>query len=805
MTNHWVDIKNANLVVVMGGNAAEAHPVGFRWAMEAKIHNNAKLLVVDPRFTRTASVADFYTPIRSGTDIAFLSGVILYLMENNKVNAEYVKAYTNASLLVREDFAFDDGLFSGYDEEKRVYDKTTWNYQVGEDGFAKRDPTLTDPNCVWNLLKKHVSRYTPEVVSNICGTPQDDFLKVCEMIAETSAPDKTTSFLYALGWTQHSVGAQNIRTMAMIQLLLGNMGMAGGGVNALRGHSNIQGLTDLGLLSQSLPGYMTLPSEKQTTLETYLNANTPKKALADQVNYWGNYPKFFVSMMKSFYGDKAQKSNDWGYDWLPKWDQGYDVLRYFEMMDQGKVNGYICQGFNPVASFPDKNKIVRSLSKLTFLVTIDPLNTETATFWQNHGKQNDVDTASIQTEVFRLPCTCFAEEDGSIVNSGRWLQWHWKGADGPGDAITDGQILAGLLFKIRELYAQDGDNAVGREPLMNMSWDYLVPMHPASEEMAKESNGYALEDITDATGKVILKKGQLLDSFAQLRDDGTTSSACWIFTGSWTQAGNQMARRDNSDPSGLGNTLAWAWAWPLNRRILYNRASADVQGKPWDPKRTLIEWDGTKWTGVDVPDYGAAPPGSDVGPFIMQNEGMGRLFATDKMAEGPFPEHYEPFETPISTNPLHSKVISNPAARMFKADIANLGNAKDFPYVGTTYRLTEHFHFWTKHSVLNAITQPEQFIEMGENLAKAKGIQNGDTVKVSSHRGYIEAKAVVTKRIRTLKVNGQDVETIGIPIHWGYEGVARKGYLANTLTPFVGDANTQTPEYKAFLVNVEKV
>ncbi|TQS89630.1 formate dehydrogenase-N subunit alpha [Limnobaculum zhutongyuii] len=805
MTNHWVDIKNANLVVVMGGNAAEAHPVGFRWAMEAKIHNNAKLIVIDPRFTRTASVADFYTPIRSGTDIAFLSGVILYLMENNKINAEYVKAYTNASLLVREDFTFEDGLFSGYDAEKRQYDKTTWNYQVGEDGFAKRDPTLTDPNCVWNLLKKHVSRYTPEVVSNICGTPQDDFIKVCELIAETSAVDKTTSFLYALGWTQHSVGAQNIRTMAMIQLLLGNMGMAGGGVNALRGHSNIQGLTDLGLLSQSLPGYLTLPSEKQPTLQTYLDANTPKKALADQVNYWGNYPKFFISMMKSFYGDKAQKDNDWGYDWLPKWDQGYDVLKYFEMMDQGKVNGYVCQGFNPVASFPDKNKVVRSLSKLKYLVTIDPLNTETAEFWQNHGMQNDVKPAEIQTEVFRLPCTCFAEEDGSIVNSGRWLQWHWKGGEPPGEARTDGEILAGLLFKIRELYAQDGANAVGAEPLMNMTWNYLEPMHPQSEEMAKESNGRALADITDATGKVILKKGQLLDSFAQLRDDGTTSSACWIYTGSWTEAGNQMARRDNSDPSGLGNTLAWSWAWPLNRRILYNRASADVQGKPWDPKRKLIEWDGAKWTGIDVPDYSAAPPGSDVGPFIMQNEGMGRLFATDKMAEGPFPEHYEPFETPISTNPLHKDVISNPAARVFKADLANMGSAKDFPYVGTTYRLTEHFHYWTKHSVLNAITQPEQFVEIGEGLAQAKGIQHGDTVKVSSQRGYIEAKAVVTKRIRTLKVNGQDVETVGIPIHWGFVGAAKKGYLANTLTPFVGDANTQTPEYKAFLVNVEKV
>ncbi|AOV95614.1 formate dehydrogenase-N subunit alpha [Edwardsiella hoshinae] len=804
MTNHWVDIKNANLIVVMGGNAAEAHPVGFRWAMEAKIHNNAKLIVIDPRFTRTAAVADFYTPIRSGTDIVFLSGVLRYLIDNNQINAEYVKNYTNASLLVREDFGFEDGLFSGYDAEKRRYDKSSWNYQLDEQGFAKRDDTLQDPRCVWNLLRQHVARYTPEVVENLCGTPRADFLQVCKYIAETSAPDKTTSFLYALGWTQHTVGAQNIRTMAMIQLLLGNMGMAGGGVNALRGHSNIQGLTDLGLLSTSLPGYLSLPSEKQPDLASYLAATTPKPTLPGQVNYWGNTPKFFVSLMKAFYGDKAQAQNDWGFDWLPKWDKSYDVLQYFEMMSQGKVNGYLCQGFNPVASFPNKNKVIDCLSKLKFLVTIDPLNTETASFWQNHGELNAVDPSTIQTEVFRLPSTCFAEEEGSIVNSGRWLQWHWKGADAPGIALNDGAILSGIFLRLREMYAKEGGALP--EAVLNMSWDYLTPDNPHPEEVARENNGRALADLVDPTsGAVIVKKGQQLSSFAQLRDDGSTASGCWIFAGSWTEAGNQMARRDNSDPSGLGNTLGWAWAWPLNRRILYNRASADPAGNPWDPKRELLHWDGAKWVGIDIADYSNAPPNSGVGPFIMQPEGMGRLFAIDKMAEGPFPEHYEPFETPLGTNPLHPNVVSNPAARVFKDDLAQMGKAEQFPYVGTTYRLTEHFHYWTKHALLNAIIQPEQFVEIGERLANSKGIAHGDTVKVSSNRGYIKAKAVVTKRLRTLKVNGKEVDTIGIPIHWGYLGVARPGFLANTLTPFVGDANTQTPEYKAFLVNVEKV
>jgi len=664
--------------------------------------------------------------------------------------------------------------------------------------------TLTHPRCVWNLLKKHLARYTPEVVENICGTPKADFLKVCEYIAETSAHDKTASFLYALGWTQHSVGAQNIRTMAMIQLLLGNMGMAGGGVNALRGHSNIQGLTDLGLLTQSLPGYMTLPNDKQNDLETYLAGNTTKPLLEGQVNYWGNYPKFFVSMMKAFYGDKATAENSWGFDWLPKWDKGYDVLQYFDMMAKNEVTGYICQGFNPVASFPNKNKVVSSLSKLKFLVTIDPLNTETSTFWQNHGEQNDVDSSEIQTEVFRLPSTCFAEEDGSIVNSGRWLQWHWKGQDAPGEALNDGEILAGIFLRLRKMYAAEG--GANPEQVLNMSWNYTTPENPSPQEVAMESNGKALEDIIDpVSGKVLAKKGDQLSSFAHLRDDGTTSSGCWIFAGSWTPDGNQMARRDNADPSGLGNTLGWAWSWPLNRRILYNRASADPQGKPWDPKRQLLSYANGKWVGADIPDYNTAPPGSNVGPFIMLQEGVGRLFAIDKMAEGPFPEHYEPFETPLGTNPLHPKVISNPAARVFKDDMDAMGKADKFPYVGTTYRLTEHFHYWTKHALLNSIAQPEQFVEIGEKLAGKLGIVQGDTVKVSSNRGYIKAKAVVTKRIRTLNVHGQEVDTIGIPIHWGYEGVAKKGFIANTLTPVVGDANTQTPEFKAFLVNVEKV
>lgn len=806
MTNHWVDIKNANVIIVMGGNAAEAHPCGFKWVTEAKAHNNAKLIVIDPRFTRSAAVADLYTPLRTGTDIAFLGGVINYLLSHDKIQHEYVKAYTNAPFIVAEGYKFDDGLFSGYDEAARKYDRSTWAYETGPDGYAKVDETLQHPRCVLQLLKQHYARYTPEMVSNICGTPKDAFIKVCEIIATTSVPDRTLTFMYALGWTQHTVGSQMIRTAAMVQLLLGNVGMAGGGVNALRGHSNIQGLTDLGLLSNLLPGYLTLPGEKETDFQGYVAKRALKPVRPGQMSYWQNYGKFHVSLMKSWFGPAATKENNWCFDWLPKLDKVYDVLQVFELMHQGKLNGYFCQGFNPLASIPNKAKLIKAMSTLKYLVVIDPLATETSCFWENHGDYNDVDPTKIQTEVIRLPSTCFAEENGSLTNSGRWLQWHYKGAPPPGDAKPDADIMAGIFLKLRDLYRKEG--GAFPDPILNLTWNYWNPEAPAPEELAMEYNGKALADLTDPKDptKVLLKKGQQLDGFAQLRDDGSTSCGCWLYSGAWTEKGNLMARRDNYDPSGLGTTLNWAFAWPANRRVLYNRASCDPSGKPWDPKRKLIGWDGAKWSGADIPDFKPdSAPNDGMSPFIMQPEGVGRLFALDKMAEGPFPEHYEPFETPIDTNPLHPKVVSNPAARVFKGDLEAFGKSREFPYAATTYRVTEHFHFWTKHTRLSSILQPEQFVEISEELAKEKGIKAGNWVKVWSNRGFIKAVAVVTKRIKPLQVNGKTIHHVGIPIHWGFKGIAKDGYLANTLTPFVGDANTQTPEFKSFLVNIEKV
>jgi formate dehydrogenase major subunit len=808
MTNHWVDIKNADLVLVMGGNAAEAHPCGFKWVVEAKASRKAKLVVVDPRFTRSAAVSDFYAPIRAGSDIAFLGGVIHYLLANDKIHHEYVKAFTNAAFLINDGFQFEDGLFSGYDAAKRKYDTATWQYQLDGQGFVKIDETLQSPNCVFQIMKQHYSRYTPELVSQVAGTPRADFLKICELIAETAAPNRTMTICYALGWTQHTVGSQNIRTMAMIQLLLGNMGMAGGGINALRGHANVQGITDQCLYSEALPGYLSAPADADKTREEYLAKRTPKPLRPNQMNFPQNFPKWHTSLMKAWYGNAATAENGFCYDWLPKKDAAYDVLALFERMHQGKLNGFVCQGFNPLASVSHKAKVSTGLAKLKYLVVIDPLATETAEFWKDYGEFNPADPAAIQTEVFRLPSTCFAEQDGSFTNSGRVIQWHWKAADGPGEAMSDLDIVGGLFARLRALYAQDG--GAFPDPVLGLAWPYRMPRQPHPEEVAMEINGRALADVTDPKDptKVLAKAGEQLAGFAQLRDDGSTASGNWIYCGMWSQAGNLTARRDPADLTGLGQTLNWGFAWPANRRILYNRASCDLAGKPWDPSRAVIKWDGAKWGGNDIPDMRPdAKPEEGVMPFIMNPEGVARLFAPERMVDGPLPEHYEPFETPLDGNPMHPNnplAVSNPATRIYPGDLELFAKTRDFPYVATTYRLVEHFHFWTKHALLNAITQPQQFVEIGEELAREKGIANGDRVRVRSTRGQLTAVAVVTKRLRALEVDGRKIHTVGMPIHWGFRGATHPGYLTNTLTPFVGDANCQTPEFKAFLVNIEK-
>lgn len=793
MTNGWTDVANADVVLVMGGNPAENHPVGFRFVMEAKRNRKARLVCVDPRFNRTAAVSDCYVPIRAGTDIAYLGGLIQYALSRNLYQKEYVRLHTNASFLIQQGFSFDEGYFSGWSAETQSYDKSTWQYELDAQGYAKVDPSLEHPRSVFQLMKVHYSRYTPEQVASICGCSVEEFLRSAEIICSTGRPDRCGTILYALGWTQHSHSVQLIHTAAMLQLLLGNIGVPGGGVNAQRGHSNIQGATDLGSWD-NLPGYLKLPKAHQTSLQSYLKDASQKPLRPNSTNYWSNAPKFMVSLLKAYYGEEARRDDEFGYRFLPKLapNENYSWGYFFDRMYAGQLQGMISFGMNPVANGPNSLKMIKALGKLKWLIVAENFETETAAFW-NARKLAEKDYATtddparIATEVFLLPAACFAEKDGAFVNSSRWLQWKQAALDPPGLAKRDQDIIAGLFLKLRELYQREGGTAP--EPLLNMSWSYSNPRSPSLEEVAKEMNGREV-----ATGRQ-------LSGFAELKDDGSTLCGNWLYSGCFTEAGNQMARRGQEDPTGLGLFPNWSWNWPANRRVLYNRAGADAAGKPWDPSRAGLRWDGKQWIG-DVPDYRADAAPEALGAFIMLREGVAKLFAPD-FAEGPFPEHYEPAESPVA-NALHPQVSGNPLAKIFHSDLDPLGTSKDFPYVALTYRLTEHFHYWTKHVSANSQLQPGFFVELPEELARQKNIRSGDLVRVSSARGKVEGQALVTKRMRPLKIKEQTVYQIGLPIHWGFVGRV-KGPLINNLSPSVLDPNSGTPEYKGFLVNLEKV
>jgi formate dehydrogenase major subunit len=813
MTNGWVDIKNADVVLCMGGNPAENHPCGFKWAIEAKKTRRAKIVAVDPRFTRTGAVADLYSPIRTGTDVAYLLGLIRYAIANQRIHEDYVKLHTSAPLLISADFKFTDGLFSGFDPATATYKRDSWAYQLDDKGMAKSDPTLQDPHCVFQLLKQHVDRYTPEMVEKICGTPKETFLKVAEVVTSTGTAARAGTIMYALGWTQHSVGVQMIRAAAMLQLLLGNVGRPGGGVNALRGHSNIQGATDTAGTFEILPGYLKTPTGPWHTLKDYVDANTPKP-LGPSMNYWQNYGKFMVSLLKACYGKAATKENDWGYDWLPKIDGNYSWMYIFDDMYRGNSKraggqepgpeGLITFGMNPVGIGPNSQKMIAALSKLKWLVVGENHEIETATFWKAPKEYGTPEASKIATEVYMLPAANFAEKDGSFTNSARWIQWKWKALDPPGAVKSDQEIMARIFLAVRALYQKEGGALP--EAVLNVDWAYSNPSAPDLSEVLKELNGRALADLpdpADATKTKILKtKGQQLDGFAQVQDDGSTMCGNWLMSGVFTEAGNLSQRRTAADDAnGLGMHHNWAFSWPANRRVMYNRASADAAGNPWDPTRAGIKWNGEKWVG-DVPDMKPdAPPGT-FGAFIMLPEGLGKLFAP--FNDGPFPEHYEAVEAAIE-NPLHPAVTSSPVTIHFKSDKDVYGKKEDFPIVCTTYRLTEMYHYWTKHlDRLNQL-QPGFFIEIPEELARERGIANGGRARVTSARGSVEGVAMVTKRLRPLQVDGKPLWQIGFPIHWGYQAAdGHVGPLANFLTPSAMDPNTWTPEFKTFLVKLEK-
>jgi formate dehydrogenase major subunit len=816
MTNGWVDIKNADVILAMGANPAENHPCGFKWTIEAKKTRGAKLVVVDPRFTRTASVADLYAQLRPGTDIVFLNAIIRHALNTGRFHEEYVKIHTNAPFIISEKYGFKDGLFSGFDEAKGEYDKTAWGYQPDPKTKSYEvDPTLKHPRCVFQLLKKHVDRYTPEMVEKICGTPKDVFLKVADVVTSTGNAQRVGTITYALGWTQHSVGVQIIRAAATLQLLLGNVGRPGGGVDAMRGHSNIQGATDIAGTFEILPGYLATPRGELTDLKTYLEKVTPTTLNREPwptMNYWQNYPKFMVSLLKAIYGKAATKENDWGYEWLPKTDGNYSWMFIFDDMYRGNSSraggtepgpeGFITFGMNPVGIGPNSSKMINALSKLKWMVVGENYEIETATFWdsQKTKQYGGPDSSKIQTEVFQLPCSGFAEKDGSFINSARWIQWKWKAIDPPGQAKTDQEIVSRILLAVRELYKKEGGALP--EQVLNVTWNYTNPVNPDLGEVLKEINGKAITDIKAKDGKLIRTAGQQLENFGQLQDDGSTMCGNWLHLGVYTEAGNNAQRRNNADPTGLGMFHNWGFSWPANRRIMYNRASADAQGRPWDPTRPGIVWNGEKWVG-DVPDIKPDSPPGEYGAFIMLPEGVGRIYSP-VLNDGPFAEHYEAVEAAVD-NPLHPKVTSNPVTKRFKSDKDVYGSRDQFPVVCTTYRLTEHYHYWTHHTnILNQL-QPGFFIEIPEELAREKGIVNGGRAKVTSARGSIEGVAMVTKRLKKQMVDGKTVWHIGFPLHWGYEGDKNHlGPLANFLTPSAMDPNTWTPEFKTFLVKLEK-
>jgi formate dehydrogenase major subunit len=799
MTNHYIDLKNADAILIMGSNAAEHHPISFKWVMQAK-DDGAVIIHVDPKFSRTSARADFHVPLRSGTDIAFLGGMIKYILDNEKYFPEYVAKYTNAAQIVGKDFGFNDGLFTGYDPKTRKYDKSKWAFEMDENGVPRRDETFKDPRCVFQLLKTHYSRYDLDKVSQTTGVSKENLTRVYEAFSSTGRPDRVGTMMYALGWTQHTVGVQNIRTASIVQLLLGNIGMAGGGINALRGEPNVQGSTDQALLYHIVPGYHGAPMADWQTLADYHKANTPKSNDPESANWWQNRPKYFNSLLKAWFGDNATKENDFGYGMLPKLERGVDYsYQYaFDHMYNGKVRGGFIFGLNPMQTLPNSNKMRKAMDGLDWVVVSELHHTETTDNWRRPG----VDPKKVKTEYFLLPSAHRLEKGGTISNSGRWVLWHHQAIPPKGQSRPFGDMIVGIMNEVRGLYAKE--KGTFPDPLLALNW----PEKYDAEEMTRRLNGYFHAETK--VGEKVYKKGQLVPSFAALQEDGSTSSYNWLYCGVYTEEdGNKSKRRDPSQTpmqAKIGLYPNWAWCWPVNRRVLYNRASVDPNGKPYYPAKAVIAWEDGKWVG-DVPD-GAWPPlatGKGKHPFIMQTHGFGALYGPGR-EDGPFSEHYEPVETPVAKN-LFSSQLSSPCYKFLSSDMDKLAKPADpnYPIVLTTYNLTEH---WcgggeTRNVPILMEAEPQLYVELSPELAKERGIKNGDGVVVESARGRVEAIAMVTVRMRPFNIQGKTVHQIGMPFAFGW-ATPKCGDATNRLTASVGDPNTTIPEYKALLVNIRK-
>jgi formate dehydrogenase major subunit len=813
-TTFLQDLQHADVIVIQGSNMAECHPVGFQWVMEAK-ERGAKIIHVDPRFSRTSAMADLHVPIRAGSDIAFLGGIVHYILENDKAFKEYVVNYTNAPNIIDPGFQDTEegqGFFSGWDAEKGSYSDKTWRYEGTKevppsghkevvpkhspsDGVpgddikqAHRDETLQHPRCVYQILRRHYARYTPEAVANICGVEPQTFLEVCELLTTNSGRERTGAFCYAVGWTQHTVGVQYIRTAAIVQALLGNMGRPGGGIMALRGHASIQGSTDIPTLFNLLPGYIPMAHATQKSVDEYLETNSCGGG------FWAEFKSYFVSLMKAWFGDRVGADNQWGFQWLPRVTGDHSHMTTVSDMARGKVKGYFVMGENPVVGSTNGGLQREALQKLEWLVVRDLAMIESAEFWR--------EAPECGTEVFFFPAAAHTEKDGSFTNTNRLLQWHHKAVEPPGDCKSELDFMYELGKRLKAVYAGSADPK--DEPIRALTWDYreVKPGEVDADSVLEEINGKNL-----VTGKPLAK-------YTELKDDGTTMAGCWIYVGCREGGVNQADRRK---PGREQDWVAreWGWSWPDNRRMLYNRASADPEGKPWSERKRYVLWDESKkkWTGADQPDFIAdRPPSyrpgpddkgtrliSGIDPFVMQVDGKAWLFAPSGIVDGPLPTHYEPQESVVA-NALYAQSC-NPRRLEWNLRENRYHRAYDdpaYPYTLTTYRLTEHHTAGGMSRWLSWLSElmPEMFCEVSPELAAERGLTPGGWATVTTARAQIECRVLVTRRMRPLKIRGHIVHQIGLPYHWGSTGLVR-GDSANDLIAFVGDPNVHIQESKA--------
>jgi formate dehydrogenase major subunit len=822
--------------LIEGSNMAECHPVAFQWVVEAKARG-AKVIHVDPRFTRTSALADLHVPLRAGSDIVFLGAIINYVLEHERYFKEYVVSYTNASAIIDERFQDTedaDGLFSGWDPERRTYDNTTWQYAGLDDGdhaegehesetgqhhggigapldeahAPQTDPTLQHPRCVFQLLRKHFRRYTPELVEQVCGVPQELFLKVAELLCENSGRERTSGFAYAVGWTQHTVGAQSIRTAAILQLLLGNIGRPGGGIMALRGHASIQGSTDIPTLYNLLPGYLPMPNaEGYPNLAAYLEQNTKKGG------FWGHTDAYLISLLKAYFGDRATADNDFCFDYLPRISGDHSTYPTTLAMLDGAVKGYFLFGENPAVGSANAGLHRKALAKLDWLVVRDLVEIESATFWRDapEVESGELSTEDIGTEVFFLPAASHVEKEGTFTNTQRLLQWREKALDPKDDCRSDLWFIYHLGNRVRERLA--GSTEPRDRAVRDLAWEYPTEgAHddPKAEAVLREINGWGPD-------------GKALSTFMELKTDGSTTCGCWIYCGCYAGEVNQAARRKPASEQGPV-APEWGWAWPANRRVLYNRASADPEGKPWSERKRHVWWDeeAGEWTGLDVPDFpktkrpdyqpgqGATAEQVTRGdePFIMQVDGRGWLFAPSGLKDGPMPTHYEPKESPLA-NAVYKQEL-NPARQEYDREGNRYHPTVDdpasdpYPYVFTTYRLTEHHTAGGMSRFQGYLSelQPEMFCEVSPALAAERNLVHGGWATIISARGAIEARVLVTDRIPPLRVQGRTVHQIGLPYHWGNRGIA-KGDAANDLLSLVLDPNVHIQESKAATCDIQ--